>query len=69
MPVMDGVEFLSIVKSDPKLRHIEVVMLSGLESERLAKACLDAGAMAVLIKPIDTDEVQKVIESMDIGIG
>ncbi|CAM9761021.1 unnamed protein product, partial [Sphacelaria rigidula] len=31
MPVMDGVELLTLIKGDDALRHIPVIMLSGLE--------------------------------------
>ncbi|KAG5192516.1 hypothetical protein JKP88DRAFT_292802 [Tribonema minus] len=37
MPVMDGVELLTILQADEALRHIPVVMLSGLEDKILAE--------------------------------
>lgn len=63
MPVMDGVELLTTMKADALLRAVPVAMLSGLEDEALAKVCLESGAEAVLRKPVNTDEVQEILQS------
>jgi CheY-like chemotaxis protein len=68
MPVMDGVELLTIVQAEHQLRHIPVVMLSGLEDEMLASVCLESGATAVFQKPLDTAQVQELIQSRRIGV-
>jgi CheY-like chemotaxis protein len=68
MPVMDGVELLTIVQAEQHLRHIPVVMLSGLEDEMLASVCLESGATAVFQKPLDTAQVQELIQSRRIGV-
>jgi CheY-like chemotaxis protein len=67
MPVMDGVELLTILQADAALRHIPVVMLSGLEDRILAEVCIDSGATAVCLKPLDSDQVQHLITSRGIA--
>ncbi|CAB1108787.1 unnamed protein product [Ectocarpus sp. CCAP 1310/34] len=63
MPGLDGVEVLTRVKQDPQLSHIPVVMLSGLESDRLEEVCLQQGAVVVLRKPLTAEKVVQVVEA------
>ncbi|CAM9125507.1 unnamed protein product [Ectocarpus sp. 6 AP-2014] len=60
MPVMDGIELLRIVKDDPILRKIPVVVVSSLERRELETLCLESGALAVLRKPFRALEVQEI---------
>ncbi len=65
MPVVDGFEVLSQIKSDSVLCNIPVIMLSGLgEDQVLSKHCLDLGAMMVLCKPLVEKEVEEIINQM-----
>ncbi|CAN0155565.1 unnamed protein product [Ectocarpus sp. 12 AP-2014] len=63
MPGLDGVEVLTRVKQDPQLSHIPVVMLSGLESDRLEELCLQQGAVVMLRKPLTAEKVIQVVET------
>ncbi|CAM9891015.1 unnamed protein product, partial [Ectocarpus sp. 8 AP-2014] len=63
MPGLDGVEVLTRVKQDPRLGHIPVVMLSGLESDRLEELCLQQGAVVVLRKPLTAEKVIQVVDA------
>jgi CheY-like chemotaxis protein len=47
---MDGFEFLSLLKKDPEISHIPVLMLSSLDEEEAVVKSLDEGADYV-IKP------------------
>jgi class 3 adenylate cyclase len=53
MPHMDGFEVLEQLKGDPKLRHIPVVMVTGLDDVDSAVRCIELGADDYLSKPID----------------
>lgn len=64
MPGMDGVELLRILKSDPQLSRIPVVMLSALEDESVSAVCLDEGAMAIMKKPLQPDDIRRLIATV-----
>lgn len=54
MPIMDGISVLKIIKSDPQLHHIPVIMISGLiDSEKILE-CIELGADDYLIKPFNS---------------
>ena len=52
MPKLTGMEFLSLMKSDKKLAHIPVIMLTAKIAEEDQIAAFDSGADAYLTKPI-----------------
>ncbi len=60
MPGMNGFDFLKIVKSDPDLKRIPVIVLSatGLQEEM---SLLELKAARVLSKPCMPQELEKVI--------
>lgn len=51
MPVMDGLETLESMKSNPTLRDVPVVILSALDELEEAARSIEAGAEDYLIKP------------------
>lgn len=53
MPKMDGYQMLERLKADPKLRHIPVIMVTGLDDIGSAVRCIELGADDYLSKPID----------------
>lgn len=53
MPVMDGFTCCRTIKADPLLRDIPVMMLTAANSDHELEPCRQAGADAVLTKPID----------------
>jgi chemotaxis family two-component system response regulator Rcp1 len=64
MPGKEGVEILSVLKSDNMLQAIPVVIFSGSESPRDIHAAYDAGANCYVSKPMGLDKfllaVQKI---------
>ena len=53
MPDMDGYEVLQHIKSDERLQHIPVIMISALSEVQTVVRCIDAGAEDYLAKPFD----------------
>ena len=53
MPGMNGFEFLKIVKSDPALRSVPIIVVSASEQLSAAIQCISDGAEDFLNKPFD----------------
>jgi class 3 adenylate cyclase len=53
MPGLDGIEVLDRIKSDAQMRHIPVIMISGVDDSDSVVRCLEAGADDFLPKPFD----------------
>jgi two-component system sensor histidine kinase/response regulator len=53
MPDMDGYEVLRQIKSDDRLRHIPVIMISALNEVESVVRCIEAGAEDYLAKPFN----------------
>ncbi|KAA2243259.1 response regulator [Chitinophaga agrisoli] len=51
MPQMNGKETLEVIKSDPRLKHIPVVIYSTYNDGRLSDECLRIGATQIITKP------------------
>jgi two-component system chemotaxis response regulator CheY len=58
MPVMDGLQFVSAVRSNPALRNVTLMMVtSESEHTQIVKA-LAAGAHEYVIKPFTADAIR-----------
>lgn len=57
MPGMSGVEFCRIVKSNPLLRDIPILMLTTDKKSNKIKEALDAGASDYIVKPFRNEEL------------
>ena len=53
MPGIDGIEVLERIKGDEQLRHLPVIMISGLGDTESVVRCLEIGADDFLPKPFD----------------
>src|SRR5204863_4571276 len=53
MPGMDGYATLAAIKADETLRHLPVIMISGVEELDSVVRCIDMGATDYLPKPFD----------------
>jgi adenylate cyclase len=53
MPELDGYEVLAHMKRDDDLRHVPVLMITGLDDVRSAVRCIELGADDYLLKPFD----------------
>jgi adenylate cyclase len=53
MPEMDGYETLAAIKAEDALRHLPVIMISGVEELDSVVRCIELGATDYLPKPFD----------------
>jgi two-component system response regulator len=61
MPKVDGLGVLRVMKSDPLLRHIPVVMITSSREEQDLIHSYETGVNAYVVKPVD---FQKFVESI-----
>ena len=64
LPNMSGLDALRILQSLPDTRHIPVIALSAAASERERRQGIQAGFYRYLTKPVQVDELLKVIEEI-----
>lgn len=61
MPGIDGVQVCQAIKRDPETSSARVICVSGFIDEENEKRLQSAGVECCFAKPIDTDELLKVI--------
>jgi CheY-like chemotaxis protein len=61
MPRKDGFEVLEEVKTDPRLRHLPVIMLTTSHREEDVVRSYSRGACSYVTKPIDFKQFQEVV--------
>lgn len=64
MPKVDGLEVLREMKSDAKLKHIPVVMLTSSREERDLVASYALGVNAYVVKPVDFQQFIKSVKEL-----
>ncbi len=62
LPDVNGLEIARVIKQNPRTAEIPLVALSGHSEREIAPKVLEAGMAAYLMKPIQTEELVKVIE-------
>jgi two-component system chemotaxis response regulator CheY len=63
MPVMDGLKLVSLVRSNPTFKDIPIIMVTTEGAEEDRKRALAIGANAYLPKPIQTQELIKLVNT------
>ncbi len=53
MPVMNGFQMIGAIRSDPALRHLPVVIVTGLEDMDSIDRAYDEGATSFVTKPVN----------------
>jgi response regulator RpfG family c-di-GMP phosphodiesterase/putative methionine-R-sulfoxide reductase with GAF domain len=65
MPGMDGYEVARIMKADEQLKHIPLIFLTALKTDKKSRIkALEIGAEAFLAKPIDETELTAQVRAM-----
>ena len=65
LPKMNGTEVLSIIKTDPELRRIPVIMLTTSSSEKDILASYDNYANCYITKPVDLHRFMDVVRTIE----
>ena len=63
LPKVDGIEVIKIIKSDPELKGIPLVVLTTSESESDILGAYSNGAGSYLVKPFDFSKFSKLLET------
>lgn len=63
LPKISGFGFLRIVKGNPNVAGIPVVVLTALEDEEIAREAMDLGAVGYLTKACAPQELISMIQS------
>lgn len=64
LPKMSGKDTLRVIKAEPALAAIPVVMVSSSNAERDINKSYDAQACAYLVKPLDTQKLQLLAQKI-----
>ncbi len=65
MPVMNGLEFLKVIKSDNDLRRYPVIVLTTSEEQQDKLNSFNLGVAGYMTKPVDYRQFVEVIRSID----
>jgi len=65
MPIMNGIEFLQVVKHDVHLKRIPVVVLTTSEEQQDKVSSFDLGVAGYMAKPVDYRQFVEVMRSID----
>ncbi|MEA4898965.1 MAG: sporulation initiation factor Spo0A C-terminal domain-containing protein [Christensenellaceae bacterium] len=68
IPVIDGLEVLRMLRGDPRLKGLKVLVLSCMMRDHLIQQAMELGAVYYLIKPCDRDLVyRRIVEFAEQG--
>lgn len=65
MPIMNGVEFLNLIKSDARLRHIPVVMLTTSNEMEDKQKCFGHSVAGYMTKPVSYPHFKEMMHTID----
>lgn len=64
MPKKSGKEALQEIKSNSKLKHLDVIIFATIISEKDKRYLLNMGAKSLIIKPSNQDELTEIFKGM-----
>jgi len=67
MPRLDGLGLLQLARSDPKMKNLPIIILTGEKQPELREAVMAAGATEVLNKPISAAALQACVRRVREG--
>ncbi len=65
MPIMNGIEFLQVMKQDARFRRIPVVVLTTSEEQQDKMNSFDLGVAGYMAKPVDYRQFVEVMRTID----
>jgi chemosensory pili system protein ChpA (sensor histidine kinase/response regulator) len=66
MPGVDGFEVLAYLRREPRLVKVPVIIVTSDDQPQTSKRAMDGGANAVIIKPVMSDILEKVLKKVGI---
>lgn len=64
MPRLNGIEFLSVLRSSGFFRDIPVLIVSGKDNEKYVEQCTKLGASGYITKPFNPNTLKTQIENI-----
>ncbi|MCB8999110.1 MAG: response regulator [Bacteroidales bacterium] len=64
MPLMDGIEVLTAIRSDASFNKVPVIMLTSSRNESDLQKCYDLGANSFVVKPIEINDFMRVVREI-----
>jgi CheY-like chemotaxis protein len=61
MPQLNGIETLKKIKADERLRHIPVVMMTGVSDEEQMRKAAEFGANSYTLKPANAEQFLRTV--------
>ncbi|MFA6970184.1 MAG: response regulator [Gallionella sp.] len=65
MPIMNGIEFLEVMKHDNQLKRIPVVVLTTSDEQQDKMCSFDLGVAGYMAKPVDYRKFVEVMRTFD----
>jgi CheY-like chemotaxis protein len=69
MPIMNGLELLRILKQDPKLHEVPVIILTSTDDQREIDECYSLGCNLYVPKPVEFDRFSETVRKLGLMIG
>ena len=66
MPIMNGIEFLQMIKHDADLKRIPVIVLTTSEEQQDKVHSFDLGVAGYMAKPVDYRRFVEMMRSIDL---
>ncbi len=66
MPRMDGIEVLTIIKEDDKLKMLPVVILTSSQESPDLQKCYSLGVNAYVVKPVDFKDFIESVKNIGV---
>lgn len=64
MPVMNGIEFLKVMKKNVALKYIPVIIYTASDGRSFKKMALDEGAVSYFTKPNTVEGMRKLFQNV-----
>lgn len=68
MPIMNGIEAIEALRSNPATEQIPIFMLTAYTDAKTRDACEQAGADGFFAKPLDIEKIDVVFNYIRLGI-
>ena len=66
LPLVDGLEVLAKVKSDPRTSHVPIVVLTSSREERDLVESYQLGVNSYIVKPVSFEQFTAAIEQLEL---